>query len=169
MRRAWLLLLAFAAFPAFADGYRGELGVRGSGLALEGSPSISGVGLGARLRLSEHWSAEATIDRLSDAQQNAVFPASASLLRYLAPSSPISLYVLGGAGASYLANEERLDLSRIFGHVGLGIELKIKRVVVSADARYLVLDHQAGDPIQAGLVANMAEGQQLNAMLGYRF
>lgn len=169
--RALFLLLGglLLSKAAAADPYTAAIGVRGSGLSVEGSPSAAGVGVAARVRLSERWGAEGAADLLQDGEQVSQVPLSLSVARYFAPRLPVSLYGLGGVGMSYSLDAQALDSSRLFGHLGVGAELRLQRLMVAGDLRYLVLDHTAGDPIEQGLVANAAEGGQLNVMLGYTF
>jgi hypothetical protein len=173
MRRLLVaLLLTVLPAAAFADEDRSfaSIGLRASGLSLDGEQGLIGIGAALRLKLTPSWSVEGAADVLTaddPTQLQQAIPVSLTAIRYFLPNAPVSLYLLGGAGVTYFQGGG-LDTSRVFGQGGVGLQLSVGSLALSGDVRYLVLDHQVGEPVQSGLLPT-SEGGLGTLSLSYSF
>lgn len=179
MRGIWIAALIFMVpILAVADESAswGSVGLRASGISVEGSQGLVGFGASLRLKVTPKWSIEGAADFLegdpAPSEVLSAIPVSLSAIRYLLPEAPVSLYMLGGAGLTYLRTEGiqgEFDTSRVFGHVGVGLRISVKALTFSGDLRYLVLDQNVGEPLGEGLFPETTEGGQGTFSLSYSF
>jgi opacity protein-like surface antigen len=102
------------------------------------------VGVQARLHLTSVVAVEGSIDYHKETYdpdiEVIVYPVQASLMAYLMPQSPVSPYLLGGAGWYYTrVKADLLDYdeteSRFGVHAGVGLEAKLNEML-SIDGSY---------------------------------
>jgi len=152
VRRAEPAQVAHAR-PAEPDYRMFGLGLRLTGATLEGeklglssaeNPTMGGVGLHAKGRLSRSFGLELSLDHLSGDGDNftqRTVPVMASFTYHLFPESRFQVYGLAGAGVhftrlEYLGGRYNYDMTELAGQLGVGVEFFLSRnISISADLR----------------------------------
>ena len=141
--------------PADEDLYLLGIGLRVSGIALEGTklnlsdienPVMGGVGVQFRAKVARHWGLELAVDYLrADAEDftQVSIPLTLNAMFHFFPDSRIDLYALAGIGAIFTSLEfenglYKHDLIEIVGDAGLGLQVKLTRsFALHLDLRFL--------------------------------
>ena len=153
MRASWVAVALALVGVAYAGAFADDVASPRSGFSLGGrgeyfrpkdadKGSWSG-GAQARIHFTPVLAVEGSIDYRQSRFEGAIadiYPAQGSLMLYLLPNSPITPYILGGAGWYYTHVHSPFEnTSHRFGpHAGAGLELFLNRYwSVDADYRYV--------------------------------
>lgn len=171
------LAVLFAAGPARADDENKigtkpglEFGARGEWYHPKGGTNRWSGGAQLRAHMSKWWALEAAGDyrKLSGAD---VYPLQGSLLGYLFPDSPVTPFILAGAGWYFVHGDSQRGSSDVWGpHVGGGIQAYLnQRWSIDGTYRYIWIENHHNDPNNAAAAAWSTEGHMVTVGLNYHF